>query len=466
MRAIRPRTRFNPRALTAAPFAAVALLVLAGCSSDDGQALTTRAVSRGDVREIVDAPGVVQPRAASTINAPANGTVATLGVADGQDVQAGQVLMTIDSPQAVSNLAQAKRADADAAKASSSGTSSAQSPGQLAAQQRKARADSEARFDEAEAQARAIADPAAQAAALAALRSSRTQYELLQSQTQALVDQVNSGLGNVDTAVSSLNQAQRLQTRAAIAAAQATVDALTVKAPISGKVSLAAAAGSSGSAALPAGAESLLAQSGVTLPGGTSGGSGAAGAPVLTQGAVVSSGSTLLSIIDASVLSLSADVDETDVLSIAPGTTADVSIDAVQGARYHATVTSVDPTAASTSAGSVTYTVRLSYDGGTASDGSPAPTPLPGMSSIVSLVVKDAPGVLEVPTSAVVRAGSAGGSKSSDTVWVVRDGVAHRQDVAIGVRGEESVEVTHGLAQGETVVVEGAGDVSEGQQVS
>jgi multidrug efflux pump subunit AcrA (membrane-fusion protein) len=444
------------------------LLVAAGCSSDDEPTLSTATVVKGDVAEVVDAPGTVQPRASAVVKAPAAGTVATLLVTDGQEVAAGDVLMTIDSPSAVANLDQAKQADADAEASGSSTSSSAKSSSQVAAQQRKAAADAQARFSEAETQAQAIADPAARAAALAAVQSSRTQYQLLSAQTQALVDQVNSGLGNLDSAVESLNQAQRIQTQAAVSAAQATVDALVVKAPISGKVSL-SSTGGSGSSSLPAGAEQLLAGSGVQLPDGALAAgedSGAAGAPVLAQGAAVAAGATVLSVIDASTLSLTADVDETDVLSVQPGIAADVTIDAVTGATYHATVTSVDPTAQGGSGGAVTYTVRLSYDGGTGGDGQPAATPLPGMSATVSLVVKSVSGVVEVPASAVVRAGSENGSPDSDTVWVVSGGKAERREVTVGVRGNSDVEITAGLDGGEEIVTAGAADVTQGQQVS
>ncbi|WP_380175924.1 efflux RND transporter periplasmic adaptor subunit [Kineococcus sp. DHX-1] len=475
MRALtRPRTARGParpaaRVLSVAAVGTVAALVVAGCSSgDDATKIGTGEATRGDVQQVVDAAGQVQPRASSVLTAPAAGSVATLAVTDGQEVQAGQVLMTIDSPSAEQALEQAKSADAEAARSGSgSGSGSAMTPSQLSAAQRSAQRDAEARFADAEAQARTIADPAAQAAALAAVQSSRTQYQLLASQTQALVDQVNAGLGNLDTAVASLGSAQRVQTRAAVAAAQATVDALTVTAPISGRVSLGASGGGGGSS-LPAGAEQLLAGSGLSLPSGAGAGAdtSAAGAPVLTQGAAVSQGSTLVTVIDASTLSLTADVDETDVLLVTPGVKAQVAVDAVDGAEYHGTVTSVDPTAKSGSGGSVTYTVRLSYDGGTGPDGAPAATPLPGMSATVSLVVKSVTGVVEVPASAILRAGSPHGSKDSDSVWVVSGGKAERRDVTVGVRGDADVEISEGLRQGERVVTDGAADVTPGQQVS
>ncbi|WP_432498021.1 efflux RND transporter periplasmic adaptor subunit [Kineococcus auxinigenes] len=451
----------------ALPAAALATLLLAGCGSSEEPAVSTAPVERGSVQEVVEAPGTVQPRASSTVQAPATGTVATLEVTDGQQVQAGQVLMTIDSPQALDALEQAQRADARAADAGSS-PSSAADPDELAAQQRRARADAQARFQQAEDQARALPDPVAREAALAAVRSSRTQYELLAAQTQALVEQVGAGLGGVDAAVAALGQTQRVQTRAAVAAARATVDALTVRAPIAGTVSL-AATGAPAGAALPAGAQSLLQGSGVSLPAGAlagATGTGSAGAPVVAAGAAVTAGAPLLSVVDASVLTLTADVDESDVLRVQPGQSAQVGVDAVEGSTYRGTVTSVDPAATATGAGAVTYTVRLSFDGGTTDDGQDAPTPLPGMSAAISLVVQETADALRVPASAVLRPGADAGDADSDAVWVVSDGTAELRPVTVGVRGQGAVEVLDGLRAGERIVTEGATDVRAGQQLS
>jgi len=440
---------------------AASALLLAGCSSDDAPAVKTATVGRGDVTEVVEAPGTVQPRASASVSSPAAGTVATLLVADGQEVQAGQVLMTIDSPQAQAQLASAQQADRDAAASSSSGSSTADAR-KLAASQAASDRDAQARFADAQAAAEALTDPDARAQALAAVQTSKTQYDLLTQQTRALVQQVQSGLGDLGGAVASLGQAQRLQTRAAVAAATSTVAALTVKAPISGRVSLSATGGGGGSS-LPAGAEGLLQQSGITLPSGAlSSSGGAAGSPVLAQGAAVASGAALLSVIDASVLTVTADVDETDVLQVVPGIEADLSISAVPGATYGATVTSVDPTPGSAGGGAVTYTARMSYDGGTTTAGAPAPAPLPGMTAEVSLRVKEAPGVVEVPASAVLR----GQNGAKDAVWVVSSAKrAERRDITIGARGEDDVEVTQGLRTGETVVVQGVDDVTRGEQL-
>ena len=71
------------------PAGTAVLLVAAGCSSEDEPTVGTGTVGTGEVAEVVDAAGQVQPRASSVIKAPAAGTVATLLVNDGDQVEAG-----------------------------------------------------------------------------------------------------------------------------------------------------------------------------------------------------------------------------------------------------------------------------------------------------------------------------------------------------------------------------------------
>ena len=103
----------------------------------------------------------------------------------------------------------------------------------------------------------------------------------------------------------------------------------------------------------------------------------------------------------------------------------------------------------------------MSFDGGTLPDGAPAPAPLPGMSAVVSLRVREAAAVLRVPSAAVLRA-EAGRAES---VWVVEDGRASRRDITVGARGEGHVEVLDGLQEGDTVAVSGADALREGAEV-
>nr|WP_269205028.1 efflux RND transporter periplasmic adaptor subunit [Motilibacter aurantiacus] len=261
--------------------------------------------------------------------------------------------------------------------------------------------------------------------------------------------------------------AQRVQTRAAVEVAEQTVDALVVRAPIGGTVTLAAAGGGGGPGggdlggalgSLPADLQDQAS----ALLGGSAGGTGdggAAGAGAITEGAPVSAGTPLLTVTDASTVSLVADVDETDILLVRRGVRAAVELDAVEGARYRAVVSSVETAPATSTGGGVTYRVRLRLVDGKLADGSEAPQPRPGMSAVADLAVRTVRDAVAVPVAAVFRDGD------QDTVWVVRTGRAEKRRVTLGAQGEDVVQVTKGLKGGETVVVRGADRVRAGQGI-
>jgi hypothetical protein len=50
-------------------------------------------------------------------------------------------------------------------------------------------------------------------------------------------------------------------------------------------------------------------------------------------------------------------------------------------------------------------------------------------------------------------------------VWAVRGGRAQRVGVTLGVQGEDTVQVTSGVAAGQRIVVAGADQVTAGQEL-
>ncbi len=434
---------------------ALAALLLAGCSGDDDARIEVAPAGRATVVEVVEAPATVEARATATVSAAADGTIADLRVREGQQVRRGQVVLRIESPSARRNLRQARQADAQAASAGAGGGV----PTSLAGA---AQADATAQraFDRARRAARRIPDPRARAQALAALQVSQTQYDAARAQADQAAAQLAAGIGSLSDAVSALSSAQRVQTRAAVEVARRTVAALTVRAPIAGTVSLTASgtdASSGASDLLSQLPESLQSQAGSAL--GSGGGAGGSVTSTVTDGAPVSSGQALVSVTDDSTLSLTAQVDETDVLLVAPGVDASAELDAVPGATYASAVEAIDPTPTTSTRGGVSYVVRLSLGRGTTADGSTAPVPRPGMSAVVDLRVRTARDVVAAPAPAVFRDGK------RDAVWVVKNGRAQRRLVRLGAQGESRVEVLEGLKEGEQLVVRGADRVSEGQQV-
>lgn len=436
---------------------ALVSLVAAGCTSS-ASPVRVAAVGRADVAEIVEAPATVVARATTVLSAAADGRIAELRVADGQSVRAGQVLALIDSPQARLRLADARRADAEAAASAPSGGSS------LGASQAMAESDAAARrsFAAARAAAAQLTDPQQRKQAEAAVAQAEAQYAVARAQAVAALAALQRGVGSLSRAAGALAAAQRVQTRAAVTSAQRTVDALTVVAPMSGVVSLgSASADATGGSGLLG---SLPAEVGALLGGTSSGGSGgslssAGGGTAVAAGVPVQAGAPLLTITDLSVLSLTAEVDETDVFLVKPGVRATVELDAVPGARYSAVVVSVDLSPATSARGGVTYRVRLRLGAGTGVTGDPAPRPRPGMSAVADLTVRSARDAIAVPASAIVRDGA------RDAVWVSVEGKAVRRLVTLGAEGDDVVAVVSGVAEGDRIVVRGADTVRAGQKL-
>ena len=433
--------------------AGLCLIGLSACGGED-DSVELGTVERRSVAEVVEAAGAVVARTQVSLRAPAAGTVDTLVVQSGDPVRKGDVLLTLDSPAAQDALA--------AAEAAAEGVGDAEidipAGGNLADSE--ATQAAEQAFDSAEEVARTLPEGPARDAALAQTASMRASFAAAQAQAQAAIDNVAAGFGSLAEALSSFSAAGRLQTQAAVAAARRAVDALTVRAPADGVVTLGPGNGGSGAdpsallGALPAEAAGQA----TALLGAAGGSDPPAGGPI-SLGSPVEAGGLLATVIDDSELTLRAEVDETDILTVVEGIPAEIELDAVPGAVYPAEVKFVDLAPTSSARGGVGYAVTLSLQPGKLADDSEAPRPRPGMSAVVSLKVAEAPDTMSVPASAVVREGD------RDTVWLVENDRATRREVALGAEGEEYVQVLRGVEVGDSIVIRGADEVREGDKV-
>ena len=431
------------------------VLGLSACSDNSTPTIATGEVGTQTVVEVVEAPSNAVAAASATVSASATGSVRSLRVRDGQRVAKGDVLVLIDSPSARQNLAQAQQAAAAAPTA----VSLQQVPTGVSTDQ--ASRSATRAFDRARSAARRIPDRQLRRQALQQIATAEAQFRAAQAQASATVASINQGISSLEQALASLTQAQQAQAQLALTAAQRTVAGLTIRAPIAGRVVIGAAAGGSGSAGLSGLADQLpdsLSGQAQSLLGG-SGSAGGSTTGSLQAGSPVSAGDPLLTITDVSALTLQAEVDETDVLLVHKHVKADVEFDAVPGASYRAVVRNVDLSPTTSSRGGVSYVVRLDLFGGTMPDGTPAPNPRPGMSAVVSLRVATARKAVAVPVSAVFRDGE------SDAVWLDDNGVARKTLVTLGAQGQDYLQVTDGVQLGDVIVVRGADQVSEGQDL-
>jgi RND family efflux transporter MFP subunit len=133
-----------------------------------------------------------------------------------------------------------------------------------------------------------------------------------------------------------------------------------------------------------------------------------------------------------SPLRISADVDEEDIATIKIGQRVLIRADAFPGRTFSGQVQAItpkgDPIARS-------YRVRI-----TLTENSPLQI---GMTAETNIVTYEKPRALLVPTSAV----------SGGTIWLVRDGRLARQAVSTGISGKSDVEITHGIALGDNLVM-------------
>jgi HlyD family secretion protein len=435
----------------------VVALLAAGCGGSSAKRPVVAAVSRGEVREIVEAPAVVTAKASATLTSPAAGRVGKLLVHDGDIVTQGQTMMVLSSPAAQTRLNQAKAADAKAA-AGDTPVPPTDLTGFLGS--------SDAAADEAFSTAQQAIDVlpagAAKAAAQTRLAQAKASYATSRAQAQQAIQSLDDGIGGLTKALSTVVAAQRTQTQAAVVLAQQAISALTITAPIAGMVQLGGAASASSSSSdlsnslgqLPSSVQGQAAQ---LLGGGSSGDS--TSSTTVSAGTPVTSGTTLATVTDGSTLTLSADVDETDVLSVHPGVHATVDLDAVPDATYTATVLAVGQTPTTSAEGGVTYRVRLALGKGRNVDRSAAPAPRPGMSAVVDMLVSDPKSTTRVPASAVIHEGA------RNFVWADDTGVARKAYVTLGAQGDDTVEVLTGVKVGQRVVVQNAEDLTEGQKL-
>ncbi|KAB1942321.1 efflux RND transporter periplasmic adaptor subunit [Micromonospora sp. ALFpr18c] len=452
----RPASTIRPRLLIALTAVAVLTATTAASCGDDQPPVALASAARNPVTEVIDAPATVTARAAATLTASSDGTLASLRVQPGQRVKRGQVLAVVDSPSAQQRLRQAKEA-LDAAKRAGRGAST----GDLTGSRRGTDKAADEAFDAARTAAEKIADPQLRDALLTQVTSAQRQYAAAARSADAAVRAVQRGINGLSSAVGALSAAQRLQAQQAYDLAKATVDALTLRAPIAGVVQ---PGGTRAGGGANGGLAGLLEQAGgagidpsVLAP---SQGAPPAGVDdAVAVGGQVTAGTPVLTVVDTGQLGLLAEVDETDVLLVRTGVTATVELDAVTAASYDATVRSVDVLPTSSAQGGVTYRVRLTLGAGQLAEGEPAPTPRPGMNAIVHLRVREAADAVTVPASAVFSA------DGRDAVWVVRDGRADRAPVTVGVQGSDLVQILNGVQPGDRIVVRGTDQVRDGQEV-
>ena len=356
-----------------------------------GPRVATYEVRRTDLVQSVVASGRVESPRRVEIGSALVGTVARVPVDEGQVVTAGQILVVLDDTEARAALAAARTAVVQA----EARVTQIEKTGLPVATQ-SVRQD-EATLLNAERQlvrTRELFDQGF--LGQATLDDAERARDVAQSQLDAArVQEASVSPHGADYLVA---RTALEQSRAALAAAQAHLDLMTISAPVGG---------------------TLISRD-------------------VEVGSIAQPGKVLLVLSPAGVTWLTVEIDEKNLNFLRLGENALASADAYPGQRFPAELVYINP-GIDASRGSVEVKLRVPQ---------PPAYLLQDMTVSVDIEVSRRPGVLAVPADAVHDAATA-------TPWVLvaSGGRAIRRAVQVGVRGTGGqIEILKGLKEGERVI--------------
>jgi len=371
----------------------LALLVFGGMIAFlmAGPRITAYEVKRGELVQTVVASGRVESPRRIEIGSPVVGTVVAVPVDEGQTVAKGQLLVKLDDSEARAAVASARTAVAEAeAKLTQLDRTGAPVAAEAVRQ-------AQATLDNAQRQYERQRDLFAKGfVGQAVLDDAVRARDVAASQLQAArVQSASMSANGADYAVARTALAQA---RAALTAAEAHLDLMTIEAPVAG---------------------TLISRA-------------------VEAGSVAQPGKVLLVLSPAGELQLTVQIDEKNLNYLKLHQHALASADAYPDQRFPCELVYINP-GIDPSRGSVE--VKLTVP-------SPPNYLLQDMTVSVDIEVAKRPDALSIPLSAVR---DAAGTKP--WVMVVADGRAQRRDVKLGMRGGSGqVEVLDGLAPGERVI--------------
>lgn len=141
---------------------------------------------------------------------------------------------------------------------------------------------------------------------------------------------------------------------------------------------------------------------------------------------------------------------EREFRRIVPGKDAVLVIDALGGNAFQAKVARVSPVV-DPGTGTFKITIEVSDDSRQLK---------PGMFARITIIHDIHADALQVPRSALVD------EIGTTSIFVVKDGIAHRREIQTGLSNEGRVEITTGLLDGEKFVAVGQGGLKDGSKVS
>jgi HlyD family secretion protein len=369
---------------TALVIVLIGLGVAFGGAKDEDSAFSWDAIGRGDIRETISASGEIRAKTQINIGTSVAGEIKAIHVKDGQDVQAGDLLVTIDQERLRQSLAQSTAA--------------------LEAVRQ---------------------DASRLEAAMKRSVDSFPRYESLRQQGLMSDEEFRQQKLAKESAVLSYNSAKAnvAQSEASLKGMRDGLSKATLRAPIAGRVT------------------SLKAEKGETAIPGMSNLPGA----------------TLMIISDMSQMLAEIKVNESEVVRVKVGQTAQVTVESLPGKVFQGSVMEVATGTEKVGTDANLYKVKVLLSGQRAD----LDNLRPGMSARAVILTQEAKGVLRVPLQAVLeREGSMEEAQKQgllapanrNIVMRFKDGKATEQLVQVGIANTQFFELKEGLAEGDKVL--------------
>lgn len=407
----------------------------------------TAKVTRQDVVSLVTATGEIRPLNYINIGANAQGRITEILVEEGDRVGKGQILAKLEAVQPQSQLAAQEAsfrgAEADAAaqeaavRAAEDTMESAEAAiGRAQAQAEQAKQD----FDRAKQlfEAKLVAKQeydarkSAYDVALASVKEAEAAYSRAQAQQKQAAAALNSSQRRISAA------------RAEVTRVKDLVERTYAISPLAGMVT--------------------------NLPVKVG--------EIVVPGIQNSAASLIMTIADMSVITAEVKVDETDIVNVALGQTADVTIEAIPNKVFKGKVIEIGNTAILRSSGLASSQSQISSDEAkdfkvvVALDEPPSEI-RPGLSTTVKITTNKREKAVAMPIQALIvrtkgdlekrdeKKDTAAAADSKQTeemkkelqgVFVVENGTAKFREVKTGITGTTEVEVESGLKEGDEVI--------------
>ncbi len=403
--------RHKLRGLSFVNVALVAIVLAIGVTAyflffkkDPPAASATRpsvAVQRGEVTASVSSSGTLQSSQTASPQFETSGTVTQVLVKVGQVVAKGAAIAKVDPSAAERQL-------------------------RIAQQNQIASANSVTAAEETLSDAEDALEAAEEASASPSptpTPSNGQQQQTQQSQGQGQSQSPQVTVSNAEATLAKA-KADKEQSDQNVEAAQAAVDATTLKAPIAGTIT--AVNGSVGSVT---GGSSSSSSSGSSGQGSTSG-QGSASTSTTTT-----SGSGFVDMADLKTLQVVAAFAEADAIKIKAGQAATVTLNAEPGTTLTASLATVSPTPTTTN-GVVSYSATFSLAK------LPANARM-GQTANVTVQTAKAANALYVPSTAIATSGT--------TYTVTMADGSGTREVQVGVRGDSYTQITSGLNEGDQI---------------